>query len=641
MSPNDSLQVLNNSTKSSNLLSSLIEQQQKKQSLAILQTSSQNTTSTSLISNLSTTNQKLSSSSKSAYSSYVSKANATLNSNNLGATTYSVINPNQRYKKGDIVLASNGIRKKFNGKQWRRLCSREGCQKESQRKGFCSRHLTQKSGKRSSQAANNNSTNSNLTFSKQSNVISNLVVQNSESGNKSKTSSSTLDISNKATVNSLLPSSKSSKTNQLLSISRTADEMCAASVLVGINFGIPNVESKVKVTNIDENKQDDLEKKLFKTKESNVSNSTIVNLEPIIRETSNSSQSTSNSNKMRNSASESNQDYDDCDNEKDDEKEDEKDDDKDTDDDKDNNDNNNDGNQNNDNSGSSNNSNNNEKNEKNEKNDNNSNNKNEKKNSKDDSYTKKDNNNSNGNNESNLNNLNLSTSSLIEIKILNLSKENKKTNEDLLVETSEENDEVFMNEENEEILISPLDESSPIASSISGIVSEVSTEYISSGSKDDYVMKIRRKNKSLEKLETNNEKFIKSFNKSKSKELEDMKFNNKNCFKEINLSQKLDKSLGDEGKDHIRRPMNAFMIFSQRERPLIHQQHPNCDNRAVSKMLGERWYLLDSTEKKNYHEIASQLKQDHFKANPDWKWRNKLEKQKSVEHIEKEHKKAK
>ncbi|CAL8258386.1 unnamed protein product [Boreogadus saida] len=48
----------------------------------------------------------------------------------------------QKYKKGDVVCTNNGIRKKFNGKQWRRLCSREGCMKESQRRGYCSRHLS-------------------------------------------------------------------------------------------------------------------------------------------------------------------------------------------------------------------------------------------------------------------------------------------------------------------------------------------------------------------------------------------------------------------------------------------------------------------------------------------------------------------
>lgn len=50
----------------------------------------------------------------------------------------------QKYKKGDIVQTENGVRKKFNGKQWRRLCSREGCNKESQRRGYCSRHLSLK-----------------------------------------------------------------------------------------------------------------------------------------------------------------------------------------------------------------------------------------------------------------------------------------------------------------------------------------------------------------------------------------------------------------------------------------------------------------------------------------------------------------
>lgn len=48
----------------------------------------------------------------------------------------------QKYKKGDVVCTPNGIRKKFNGKQWRRLCSKDSCMKESQRRGYCSRHLS-------------------------------------------------------------------------------------------------------------------------------------------------------------------------------------------------------------------------------------------------------------------------------------------------------------------------------------------------------------------------------------------------------------------------------------------------------------------------------------------------------------------
>ena len=49
---------------------------------------------------------------------------------------------NKNLDKGQIIMMPSGVRKKFNGKQWRRLCSYGECMKESQRKGYCSRHLT-------------------------------------------------------------------------------------------------------------------------------------------------------------------------------------------------------------------------------------------------------------------------------------------------------------------------------------------------------------------------------------------------------------------------------------------------------------------------------------------------------------------
>lgn len=60
-------------------------------------------------------------------------------------------------------------------------------------------------------------------------------------------------------------------------------------------------------------------------------------------------------------------------------------------------------------------------------------------------------------------------------------------------------------------------------------------------------------------------------------------------------------------RDHVRRPMNAFMIFSKRHRALVHKRHPNQDNRSVSKILGEWWYALKAEEKKKYHELANQV----------------------------------
>jgi len=53
--------------------------------------------------------------------------------------------------------------------------------------------------------------------------------------------------------------------------------------------------------------------------------------------------------------------------------------------------------------------------------------------------------------------------------------------------------------------------------------------------------------------------------------------------------------------------MNAFMIFSKKHRPLVHQRHPNQDNRTVSRILGEWWYALGPDGKQEYHNIAMQV----------------------------------
>lgn len=60
-------------------------------------------------------------------------------------------------------------------------------------------------------------------------------------------------------------------------------------------------------------------------------------------------------------------------------------------------------------------------------------------------------------------------------------------------------------------------------------------------------------------------------------------------------------------RQRIRRPMNAFMIFSKRHRPLVHEKYPNRDNRTVSKILGKWWYALGCEQKQKYHDLATQV----------------------------------
>ncbi|KAJ8709245.1 hypothetical protein PYW07_009071 [Mythimna separata] len=85
----------------------------------------------------------------------------------------------------------------------------------------------------------------------------------------------------------------------------------------------------------------------------------------------------------------------------------------------------------------------------------------------------------------------------------------------------------------------------------------------------------------------------------------------------------------EKKKRRIPRPMNAFMIFMKRHRQMVHQLHPNLDNRTASKILGEWWYLCKPEEKQKYKELASEVKAAHIKAHPEWQWCNKVRRKSS------------
>jgi len=53
--------------------------------------------------------------------------------------------------------------------------------------------------------------------------------------------------------------------------------------------------------------------------------------------------------------------------------------------------------------------------------------------------------------------------------------------------------------------------------------------------------------------------------------------------------------------------MNSFLIFSQEHRSIVRRQHPNLDNRAVSKVLGDKWTKLSEDEKRIYSDRANQV----------------------------------
>ncbi|XP_042161362.1 transcription factor 7-like 2 isoform X18 [Oncorhynchus tshawytscha] len=98
----------------------------------------------------------------------------------------------------------------------------------------------------------------------------------------------------------------------------------------------------------------------------------------------------------------------------------------------------------------------------------------------------------------------------------------------------------------------------------------------------------------------------------------------------LNSSKHQDSKKEDEKKKqpHIKKPLNAFMLYMKEMRAKVVAECTLKESAAINQILGRRWHALTREEQAKYYELARKERQLHMQLYPGWSARDNYGKKK-------------
>lgn len=103
-------------------------------------------------------------------------------------------------------------------------------------------------------------------------------------------------------------------------------------------------------------------------------------------------------------------------------------------------------------------------------------------------------------------------------------------------------------------------------------------------------------------------------------------YHNEHKYQPVKMNNMTPTSISEqqntEKKQHIKRPLNAFMLYMKEMRAKVVAECTLKESAAINQILGRRWHSLSREEQAKYYEMARKERQLHMQLYPGWSARD-------------------